>query len=374
MLFTLKRTVLIAMIVLTCVCASAAQDAATLRIGDPAPSLKTSVWFKGTPVDEFQKGMIYVVDFWATWCGPCRAAFPHLNEIAHAYKGKATVIAVNVREGDQGKDTSLEDLHKRSADFLVKMGDKMDFTVCADTPEKSIFANWMTASGMRGIPTTIIVDQKGRVAWIGHPLSAQGDRPLVKAIEELLAGTYDYKKAAAGFVSDFEMRREQEEMMPVFMAFKKKNYKDVTAKADAYVAAHPGKEANVAALRILALSHTDEKAALELAKKSWGSLSLEHFIMISKMLAEEDNLPKDIYRLAIRCAEKALAADSAMTWFVMISMAQSYFHIGDVPKAVEFQQKALDAAKVHKDHVPPDEMERIEKDLQKYQAALKPYK
>ena len=347
-----------------------AQDSVTLRIGDPAPAFKTPTWFKGDPIDQFQKGHIYLLDFWATWCGPCRRAFPHLNEIAHAYKGKVTVIAVNVREGGHEKDKSPEFLHKRSADFVASMGDKMDFLVCADTPEESLLANWMKAAGMLGIPTTIIVDQQGRIAWIGHPAPTQGKNPIDKALDELLAGTYDYKKAAAGFVSDSEEQQIQKAIGPVFMALKAKDYKAALAKADEFIAANPGKEDKVLAARIVALCHTDEKAGLEAANKSLAAMDLQNLFTLSSMLAEEENLSKDLYELAIRGAEKILASDPSV-WFAMIPMAQSYFRLGNTAKAIELQQKVVNAAKSPDSHTPPEEIAELENMLKKYLAEKK---
>src|SRR5437016_6214034 len=65
--------------------------AAKLSVGDPAPKLQVSKWVQGDPVKEFSKDNVYVVEFWATWCGPCRESIPHLNEVYKKYKDKGLV-------------------------------------------------------------------------------------------------------------------------------------------------------------------------------------------------------------------------------------------------------------------------------------------
>jgi thiol-disulfide isomerase/thioredoxin len=57
------------------------KPAASLTGRDPAPPLKVSKWLKGEEVKRFEPGKVYVVEFWATWCGPCIAFMPHLAEL-----------------------------------------------------------------------------------------------------------------------------------------------------------------------------------------------------------------------------------------------------------------------------------------------------
>ena len=79
----------------------------------PAPPLKVAEWVKGNKVAAFEPGKTYVVEFWATWCGPCLATIPHLTELAHKYKDKGVQFI--------GVDVWEEDI-KEVAPFLLEMG------------------------------------------------------------------------------------------------------------------------------------------------------------------------------------------------------------------------------------------------------------
>src|SRR4051812_3305632 len=83
---TMKNSVSIRLVVLAAILACAAEAAAqttkaTLFPGDPAPSIHVAKWLKGQPVIDIKKGQFYVVEFWATWCGPCIQSIPHLTEL-----------------------------------------------------------------------------------------------------------------------------------------------------------------------------------------------------------------------------------------------------------------------------------------------------
>ena len=97
--------------------------AASLKVGDPAPKLAPGKWVQGDPVKEFQKGKAYIVEFWATWCPPCRASIPHLNETYNKFKDKGLIV---IGQDCWEKDDSLV------APFVEKMGDKMTYRVALD--------------------------------------------------------------------------------------------------------------------------------------------------------------------------------------------------------------------------------------------------
>src|SRR5262245_37959460 len=73
----------------------------TLVIGSPAPALQAEKWVKGAPVASFEKGKTYVVEFWATWCGPCIASMPHLSALSRQYKDKGvTIVGMTTKDPD----------------------------------------------------------------------------------------------------------------------------------------------------------------------------------------------------------------------------------------------------------------------------------
>ncbi|WP_431214777.1 TlpA family protein disulfide reductase [Puia sp. P3] len=152
-----------------------------LNIGDAAPPLRMRAWLKGTPIHGFERDRVYIVEFWATWCGPCIAAMPHLSQVAAKYKRAVTVIGVDVME----KTPAMNSLRA----FVDSMGSAMNYSVAA---EDSTFmtTTWLNASGEAGIPVSFVVNQEGRVAWIGHPNS------LDKVLPGLLNDSLNIEKAS----------------------------------------------------------------------------------------------------------------------------------------------------------------------------------
>jgi thiol-disulfide isomerase/thioredoxin len=177
---------------------TAAQAAAgPLKVGDPAPGLTPAKWIKGEPVEKLEKGKVYVVEFWATWCGPCKQSIPHLTELASKFKD-ITFIGQDVWEPDL---STVEP-------FVKEMGDKMEYHVALDDSEHGKMDQaWMAAAGQDGIPTAFVVDKETKIAWIGHPMELE---PILTDVE---AGTFDPQKAAeAKAKRDAAMGKLQEAM------------------------------------------------------------------------------------------------------------------------------------------------------------------
>jgi len=156
-----------------------------LTIGTVAPAVDIENWVqdgKGffKPVTKFEEGKVYVVEFWATWCGPCVASMPHLASLQNKYRG-SNVQVVSI--SDEPLDTVTEFLQREAE---VAEGEKKTFAditsaYCLTTdPDRSVYEAYMTASQQQGIPTAFIVGKSGLVEWIGHPMEM--DEPLEKVV------------------------------------------------------------------------------------------------------------------------------------------------------------------------------------------------
>lgn len=152
-----------------------------LNIGDEAPSLNVK-WVKGEPVNQFDKGTVYVLEFWATWCKPCIEAIPNLSDLAKKYRDNVKIIGVDVYEKSYATPEQVKQ-------FLDTMGNRMNYYVVEDNDDFMV-DNWLIAASEQtsGIPKTFVVDQKGKLAWIGHPMH------LDSVLLSVVSGSWDAEK------------------------------------------------------------------------------------------------------------------------------------------------------------------------------------
>ena len=134
--------------------------------GKPMPALDLSAWMNGEVKAADLKGKVVIVDFYATWCGPCMEAIPHNNELLKKYKDNGLVI-IGVCTSDRGQE--------KMAAVVKEKG--IEYPTARDAQLKSAKA-WQA----KYYPTYAIVDRKGVVRVIG--LQPQH---VEKVIKKLLA-------------------------------------------------------------------------------------------------------------------------------------------------------------------------------------------
>ncbi|MBP6602992.1 MAG: TlpA family protein disulfide reductase [Verrucomicrobiales bacterium] len=99
----------------------------------------------------YLKGKPAVIEFWATWCPPCRQSIPHLNGLYESSGGKLQIIGIS--QEDAGTITTFRE------------DTKMSYSVAIDA-SGSLAKHF----GVRGIPYAVLVDALGTVKWAGHPM------------------------------------------------------------------------------------------------------------------------------------------------------------------------------------------------------------
>ncbi len=141
----------------------------TLRVGDPAPPLELEGLLQvpeGSSADwEHLRGQVVVLEFWGTWCPPCVAAIPHLNEVAEQVADRDVQFISITFESERTVRRFLEERQMRSW-----IGLDMDRSV-------------VDAYGVHAWPTTVLVDREGRVAGITDP-----SQVTAEVLQAMLAG------------------------------------------------------------------------------------------------------------------------------------------------------------------------------------------
>lgn len=337
---TLQRT-LFAIVTLCAVFCAFAQDEVTLRIGDPAPALRYSRWIKGEPVASFDGSQLYVLEFWATWCGPCKAAMPHLTKLQKEYEGKASFIGVDVWE-HHGNEEKPYDSYLPAVTKFVKGNDtNMGYSVIADNNDQYMGNNWLKAAGQNGIPATFIIKGK-KIIWIGHPMS------LDTILPKILDGSYNMQAFKFAYdkrldVSQKQMAGMKAVMDPVNDALKTKDYKKAFELMEKAKVEQPILKISMDNLKFTTLlENFSEDEAIAFAEE-WAKdfKSAPTYVMMA--VGEQEGLSKSTYLWAVKNFESTNT--DPVNPMVYNLVASIYAKAGDYKNAIDNQEKAIEGAK-----------------------------
>lgn len=143
--------------------------AAATAVGSPAPDFTLRVLDGPNLRLQEQRGKVVLVNFWATWCGPCRKEMPHLNRIADKYRSSGLVLlGINV-----------DDDARNAADLAAKLGVK--FPVLFDTDKKV-----SKLYDLNSMPSTLVIDRNGRVRYLHRGYQDGYEDLYDKQIRDLL--------------------------------------------------------------------------------------------------------------------------------------------------------------------------------------------
>jgi thiol-disulfide isomerase/thioredoxin len=169
----------------------------TELIGKDAAPLAVEAWVNGTPLtDDDLKGKVVLLDFWAIWCGPCIATFPHLREWQEKYADKGLVIIgltnyyeYDWNEADKRASKVAGTSHDAEQAMLVKFAEhhglKHQFGIQTDNSTSEYY-------GVTGIPHVVVIDQQGKIRM----MRVGSGEKNAKDIGDLLATLLDGKAAS----------------------------------------------------------------------------------------------------------------------------------------------------------------------------------
>jgi thiol-disulfide isomerase/thioredoxin len=303
----MRHAILLALLLVASRTASAA-----VEVGAKMPPLGAITWMKGEAVAPGKGRM--VVEFWATWCAPCRESIPHLTKLQQAHPTIA-IVGLSSEEADTVKP------------FIAEKGDTMAYHVgiCPDETWNAFM------DGVSGPPHAYIVDADGTVLWEGHPMSL--DQPL----DELEAGRFDPAKAKQVATLD---RQVSALVTGMTEANHEASMRRILALTDQALALEPFDDGAIQP-RLDAARHLGDHAAF---RDTYARMPIEHMNVerangYAWKLATSATLPDRNLDLAFAFAKRAVGLapndDSCAETLALV-----YYDLGLIEEAIAEQARA----------------------------------
>jgi thiol-disulfide isomerase/thioredoxin len=304
-------------------------ERAVLSIGDAAPPVHVRTWVKGTPIaPALEKGKVYVIDIWSTWCIPCVASMPHTTELQKRFQDSGLVaLGVTSRDSFGNTEEAIRDLVKRK-------GDSIGFAIGIDEESESakgylgVFRGktveaYLGGARVQAIPVAFVVDRQGRIAFIGHPME------IDEAVQKCLDGTWDLELARKQRQARMKAQGLLEQLQTAILA------KDL--------------DRGLALCRQIVVEVPHGESRL--------------FAAVAAIMSEGDGaLAKRDRELALEAGKKGVELTKSRDPGMLSALASVYFAQGQTDKAIETKARAVALAEGGMKEV-------LEKELAKYRSA-----
>ncbi|MET4261799.1 thiol-disulfide isomerase/thioredoxin [Bradyrhizobium sp. S3.12.5] len=335
-----------------------------LCLASPAPSLKVENWLRGEPLTNFQPGKVYIVEFWASWCGPCEEAMPHLIELQAKYKDEGLeVVGVAARERAPTADEARTKLDA----WLTEKFSNLNYRIGFDSTGE-MNKLWMNASSSVSIPTSFVVDRDGHIAFIGDPIDIEYVFP--KIIDGTWRSSYEAKAADAKRIAeDQRIARERSMRRTIRLAMQAKDWPTALSAVEEGIATMPD-NINFRQIHADLLLHKmrDTAAGFQVLRRlvrdaiEKQAEALRALVGVMRQLFDADNdkshLPRaERFAIGRDVSEHILNPEQAFGGLTFTSyrvVAQYYYESGDKQRAIELIERAmtwLDHPKAMPDHM-----------------------
>ncbi|UFW51496.1 MULTISPECIES: TlpA disulfide reductase family protein [Bradyrhizobium] len=328
-----------------------------LHMESPAPPIKVENWLRGEPLTSFQPGKVYIVEFWATWCGPCAAVMPHLVELQEKYKDSGLeLLGVAAYEKAATADEARTNLDAWLTDKFSNMNYRIGFDSTGE-----ISKLWMDSSFSVGIPTSFVVDRDGHIAFIGPPMQLDDVLPKVlngswRTSDEAKAA--DTERIETGRREMDERTRKRALTEPILAAMKAEDWTKAVSAVEEAVAVMPD-DLNFRVRRADLLLHKLRnmqtglpvmrqfaRDAIDKSNEVWMEEALRQLFNPAN---DNSHVPSaERFAMGKELSEHILALDpphrdGGPKWLSYGAVAQYYYESGNKDRAIELVEVALNS-------------------------------
>ncbi|MHC4774553.1 MAG: peroxiredoxin family protein [Planctomycetota bacterium] len=347
-----------------------------LTIGDPAPPLDIAHWMKGDAHEKFEDGRVYVLEFWATWCGPCIAAMDHLSRVQREFGPRGVTI---IGLSDEPLPKTVRFLCTRYGKDGPLQNDRIKYALATD-PDRSVHSDYLEAAAIRSIPTAFVIGKDGRVEWIGHP------KDLEPVLEAVVEERWDRAGPRAERAAQFEATRAFHKASDRLSdAIEKERWGDALGALDVLIA--QGHEIYVPTKFLILLSYYDKQEAYEYGRQvkkqawdddpwllhqlAWAACSSDRTLGDTQLAVPAENRDLDF---ALETARRAVVISGHEEEMYLSMLAHVHVVRGEFAEAAEQLGRALNRLEAMRPEIGKEYLDRYESDLQDMRRQIADFK